>query len=450
MVERGLLNALVVSRARLWMAACVVVVAGLLQAIYIVQLQYTNSYLGYQIYAGSPCQILTSMGMVLVVICIVPHKISRPSDVFLLFYGVIVLMSCAVFSQVTGALGCGESVALFVTLLVPVMAVLVLRGVTLRIAPLLSLPPVVVYGGVLMLLAVAFTYGYSYGGAGGFDWTAMYERRLEGREQFESGSFGAYLLNMATNGLTPFVAFVGGTRRSTALVALGVGMGCFSFWLLGLKAPAVMSLLFAVLGYLMRSGRMQRLPRLVIGAVLGVCALALLERQFFENSLIAEVVVRRAFVVQGALQSYYWDVIRRAMESGFDSFMLGWDFSNYQGVTFFVGSEYLGNPAINANTNAFLVALAANGLFGFVVSVLFVGVYFAAMDALYRSSNNREVFLVVSLYSLLLTEQSYTVAFVSSGIGLLTVLVFLIRSSAKRSSRVSRVGMTVPTAPGSQ
>ena len=405
----------------------------LLLVIYVVQLQYSNAYLGYQLYEGSLEQILTTIAMVIAVVCLVPREISRPSDFFLLFYGAVVLMSCGVFNQVTGTIDVIQSVVLFFTLLVPVFVVLVLRSVALKISPPLSLPPVMVYGVALALVAAAFAYGHSNGGGGGFDWFAMYNRRLEGRDQFEAGSAGAYLLSMAINGLTPFVAFVGGARKNVTLVALGVGMGCFAFWLLGLKAPFMMALLFAGVGYLTRSGRISQVPVLVALAILGVCALTLLELVFFERSLIAETIVRRAFVVQGALQSYYWDVIGRAFASGFDTFLFGLDFSAHEGVAFFVGSEYQGDPTANANTNAFLAAFAANGLIGFVAAVLFVGVYCAAMDALYRSTRRPEVFLVVSLYSLLLTEQSYTVAFVSSGIGLLTLLVFVIGPRRHRS-----------------
>lgn len=419
-------NPVFVSRTWLKLAAYFVVAAVLLKVIYVVQLQYTNAYLGYQPFTGALDQVLTSSAMVIAVVCLVPYRISRPSDFFVLFYSVVVLMSCGLSSQVTGVIDAAQSVALFLTLLIPVFVVLALRSVAVKVPPAISLPPAIVYGVALVLVGAAFAYGYSKGGGGGFDWSAMYERRLEGRDVFEARSAGAYLLSMAINGLTPFVAFVGGARKNISLMALGLGMGCFAFWLLGLKAPFAMALLFAALGRLVHSGRMDKVPRFIALAILGVCALTFLEMIFFEHSLIAEVIVRRAFVVQGELQSYYWDIIGNSFSTGIDSFLFGRDFSAYEGVTFFVGSEYQGDPLANANSNAFLVAFASNGLFGFIAAVLFVGIYCSVMDALYRSSGRPEVFLVVALYSLLVTEQSYTVAFVSSGIGLLTMLVFAI------------------------
>jgi hypothetical protein len=343
------------------------------------------------------------------------------------------------FNQVTGTIDVVQALALFLTLLSPVIAVLALRRIALRVPPVLRMQPVMVYGLAVTLIGLAFAYGYSKGGGGGFDWTAMYDRRLEGREEFEAGSAGAYLLSMAINGLTPFVAFVGGTRKNVTLVALGVGMGCFAFWLLGLKAPFAMALLFAVVGHLLNSGRIHKVPRFIAVGILFVCLLTIAEFLAFDRSLIAEIVVRRAFVIQGAVQSYYWDVIGRGFAGGFESFLIGPSVPAPEGIAFFVGSEYLGDPEANVNTNAFLVALAEHGLFGYVGSILFVSVYLSAMDALYRTSARLEVFFVVSLYSLLLTEQSYTVAFVSSGIGLLTVLVFLIGKGRSRAAPDSRL-----------
>jgi hypothetical protein len=114
------------------------------------------------------------------------------------------------------------------------------------------------------------------------------------------------------------------------------------------------------------------------------------------------------------------------MESGTTSwnFLTGSAGSAFK-PTFYIGEFYFGDADTNANTNAFLYAFSLNGIFGYIFAVLFIIVALTVFDALYRSSKNPAYLYLGFIYGLLLVEQGFSTAMVSSGVGLLFLLVLL-------------------------
>jgi hypothetical protein len=129
------------------------------------------------------------------------------------------------------------------------------------------------------------------------------------------------------------------------------------------------------------------------------------------------------FAVQAQIQGYYLDFI---MESGTTTwnFLTGSTGSVFQ-PTFYIGEYYFGDVNANANTNAFLYAFSLNGIFGYFFAALFIVVVLNGFDALYRASGNPSYLYLGFIYGLLLVEQAYTTAMVSSGVGLLFLIVLL-------------------------
>jgi len=94
-------------------------------------------------------------------------------------------------------------------------------------------------------------------------------------------------------------------------------------------------------------------------------------------------------------------------------------------ATYYIGEKYMGNSIINVNTNAFLYAFLANGLLGYIFSGLFVSIILVAFDRLYRSTQNPSYLFLGFIYGLLVIEQAFSTAMISSGVGLLFLFTLL-------------------------
>ena len=408
--------------------------AVLLHLVYFVQISESNAYMGYLPLKLDSISLIFSALMVGGVALIVPVKIERPSDFFLLFYGMIVLLSCAVFSRVTVTIDQYDAIVLFVTLLIPALVVKKFHIFKFKLKVVGCFNANILYYGFAAVIALAGMLAATRGINASFDWNSMYERRLEGRAKIETGLI-AYLIEMSINGFAPFLGYVGALRNKVLLLIFSLSFGVFSFWLLGLKAPFLMTLIFILMGVMTRRNKLQRLPMIVSCGIIFICLLALVEYAVFGFSDIAETFIRRIFVVQGVLQSYFYDLITNL---NLNSFLFGLD-KSYGFVTFYVGSKYLGNAETNANTNAFLYSFANSGIVGYIGAVLFVGLFFSILDKFFYLFKRRDVFFVAAAYALLITEQAYTTAMVSSGVAVLTFVVWLMRNEQQESVKLMAV-----------
>ena len=85
----------------------------------------------------------------------------------------------------------------------------------------------------------------------------------------------------------------------------------------------------------------------------------------------------------------------------------------------------MGNILTNANTNAFLFEFAKSGLSGYIIALFTVSTLLIIFDRLHKSGRNPSYIFLGFLYSAVIIEQAYTVAFISSGVGLLLFLTIL-------------------------
>ena len=413
----------------------IAVSAVLLHLVYFVQISESNAYMGYLPLELDGLGLFISAIMVACVAFIVPVKIEKPSDFFLLFYGMVVLLSCALFSRATATISQFGAIILFVTLLIPALVVKNFHIFKFRLKIVGCFNASILYYGLAALVALAGLLAATRGINASFDWDSMYDRRLEGREKIEEGSLIAYLIVMSINGFAPFLGYVGALRNKLLLLLSSLAFGVFSFWLLGLKAPFLMTLIFILMGIMTRRNKLQRLPMVIYSAVIFICLLALGEYTVFGFSDIAETFIRRIFVVQGVLQSYFYDLLTTL---NLNDFLFGLD-KSHGSVTFYIGSKYLGSAEANANTNAFLYSFANSGIVGYIGAVLFVGLFFSILDKFFHSFRRQDVFFVGAVYALLITEQAYTIAMVSSGVAVLTFIVWLMRSERQAPANLMAV-----------
>ena len=410
------------------------------------QIGEANEYMGMQPWHMDLPGYLLLLGGLPLLAWFNRRGVQGPSDFFRLFYCNIVLLSFLVLHPVAG----------------PLPASTVYRGAAALFAPMVALawlgraiPPLRVYGpikpewsgimGILLVVAVMLGVAVIAPDSAGFGIDDSHVRRLEGRSVYQAGSLLSYGLAMAMNGFTPYLAFVAGWRKRFAPLAVAILAVVFYYWLLGVKAPILYVLAAMLLGIAVRRGRVQSVPLYFLLSVLGLGVVMLCEWVSFDGySMVADYLFRRVFSAPAEIQSYYLQFLSDKKQIDW-SWLQGIGDPEYS-ITYFIGSNYFDNPDSNVNTNAFLHALAASGMLGYCYTLIVVPLVFGVFDRLYQGSRNPGYLFIGYLYGLLLVEQAYSVALLSSGVALLSLMIMLERpDKATRSARSSNpISQVIP------
>lgn len=400
------------------------------------QIGEANAYLGMQPWDMSAAGYVGFAVGWPFVAWIVSRTKGRPSDFFRLFYGTIVVTSFLALHPVTGLFSAVEIFVGMVLLFLPLLAVELLDATipAIKFRGLIG-PAWFEWLLVFALLFVVASAAVQPPDSAGFGLDASYDRRLEGRELYGAGSWLAYGLSMAMNGLAPYLAFRAGLRSRMILLVASVASACFFFWLVGVKAPLVFVVVAVALGVLVRKGNLPKVPRYFLSAILGLGLIILVEWAIFDGySLIADYLFRRVFAVQAEIQGYYLKFLL-----GDKAVSWSWLYGSFDrefAVAHHIGKIFMGSDKSNANTNAFFHQFAARGLIGYIYALIFVPLILVIFDRLFRSSRNPSYLFLGFLYGLLVVEQAYTVALLSSGVGVLFVITLLERGDLQQETTV--------------
>jgi len=425
----------------------VFVTAALLSAgavtLYVRQFVDTNAYIGIGELPFHRIEYWWLMAVWLMVVALVtPARPRAPSDVFLCLYVVGCALWSASYWPATGLLDVGGAAVLMAVLVFPALAVQATRVFVSR-ASRVGSPWLAMFGRDqlvptiigLLLLAALLSYRVA-GDDAGFSFEEAHVRRLQGRDTFSGNAVAAYLLQMSANGLAPFVAFLGVLRRSKLAMLSAIGFAMLCFWLLGLKSPVVNVLVLGGLGWLVRSGRVGSVTAMLTSALAAVLALAVIELWLFDISLIAEFGIRRVILVNATIQSYFADALSHTrwlalLASGFD-------LAGHPTAEYYIGATYMGSELTNANTNAFLHELSVNGVLGYLAVVAGACVVLGWCDRVWLRDHRADGFAFAAILGILMVEQAFTTALISSG------LVLCILMSSLFSRRVAAAARPVP------
>lgn len=392
---------------------------------YIGQIGEANAYMGMKPWDMSVAGYVCFATGLAIVAWVASRSRGRPSDFFRIFYGTIAVTSFLVLHPINGPMPPPVIFAGIVILLLPLLMIEILDAIlpTLKIKGLIAsawLEALV----VLALLVLVVSAAANPPASAGFGIDFSYDRRLEGREIYAAGSWLAYGLSMAMNGLAPYLAFRAGLRSRLHLFGFAVAAVVFFYWLLGVKAPFLYVIASVAMGVVVRKGKLPSVSRYFLLAVLGLGVVVVVEWMLFDGySLVADYFFRRLFIVQAEVQGYYLQFL-------FDEKAIPWSwlygsFDRDFAATYYIGEHYFGNVETNANTNTFFDRLAAKGFIGYIGAVVLVPLILVIFDRLYRSSHNPSYIFLGFLYGLLVVEQAYTVALVSSGVAFLFLLTSL-------------------------
>ncbi len=393
--------------------------------LYDAQLAEANAYLGYVAVGLEPSHLSLLVISVIVAAILMPTRIERPSDFLSLLFGLFVIVPYAALHSIHGPVRVAEYALNFSVLVIPVVVVLLVsRAVPALRLPAL-LPPLAVEGMIALICIGGVTYAVMHApSSAGIDLASSYERRMEGREAFPAGHLAAYVNAAVVNGLAPLAAFVGGLLRQRAMPAIALASALAFFYVLGLKAPVFYVALAWLIGVAVRKGWVGRFPVVVFGMLWGMLFVSYVEYSYFGYSVVSDYFLRRVLAVPPFVLANFFDFLFQDMFSEWSA-LSGKDTS--LGITFFVGEWYLGTKGTNANTNAFVYALASGGVPAYLFAMVVVVVVFGYLDAVFRSRNSPGMLFAGFLYAILLVEQAATTALLSSGVAAVIVLASLLR-----------------------
>jgi hypothetical protein len=399
---------------------------GLLTA-YTWQLAEASGYMGYRAFSIDLPYLISAASGLLVTGLLMPSAIRKPSDFFLLLYGLFVLMPYAVLYPSRIEVLPSDFMLYFSALAIPLVVVRIGSSSTLsvRIPGLIDQRFIVWV--IVFLCAAGLAYALSNApNSASFDLENSYDRRIEGRDIFHPGTIGAYLNMAISNGFSPFLAFFAAWRRRLFLFAFSLACGVGFYYLLGLKAPFLYVALAFLIGIAVRFSKMATVPWIIYFILSLVFMAFFIEYNQSGFSVTGDYLIRRALGVPPYIISAYFEFIELDSMSHW-SLIEG--ICRSESIAFLVGESFLGFPGMNANTNTFIYQLAAGGLPLYMLTIVLVVFVFALLDAIYAYKKDPVFLYLGSLYAVLLTEQAATTALVSSGVGVLIVLNIMSKSA---------------------
>jgi hypothetical protein len=357
----------------------------------------------------------------------IPSSIEKPSDIFQTIYIVIVLVSCLLFFNVSKSHSFSFFYALFSILYLPIFLIKVFKKWNISIKKIKIISNTSSNFILMLIFLISILLSYIMGGhLGSFEYASIYDRRVEGRDIFIAGSLISYVFSLAINGILNYFSFLTGYKSSLYLFLASLFFSVFCFWLLGLKSPILYFVFFWVLGVIMRKQKLPFRFHFLLVVINLALLLAIIEFALSSNgfSITSQVVVRRIFIIQGEIQSFYFNAF---MNSNWKEMLFGLDYKGYGDVTYFIGDKYLDNNLTNADTNTFLYYLLKFGFLGYLFCVFCVVFFFILLDSLFKNDfieKKGSYFFLSILFGLLILEQSFSVVFISSGVLFLFLLTF--------------------------
>jgi hypothetical protein len=393
--------------------------------MYVLMISSTYYFFGYQnnesygygqIHVGSAYILMCAL-VVIFGVYLFRREYEKPSDYFLLLYGMVVLIPYSLLYDVWG----GFSAVNFIAVLVPFFGVMIFCRVRLKISPVTVVSEEVLVK-FLLLLSVFAVVALLINSpvSSSFSLVDSHVRRLESRELYGTRTFVAYVSSIVMNCMLPLMFFWGVLRSRVVFVAFSIFLYIGFYYIYGVKAPLIYMFFAGGFAYfLRRRGGEIKFFNIIYYMFLSMFVLAWVEFWLFGYSYVEDYLIRRIFYVGSYLVGAYLQVI-----SGTDfSFATGLLVS--KSASMYVGEDFLGLSGLNANTNAFLYLLLQYGLGGYLCAITLVGVVLVYLNSLCLRS---EVFVFISLmFGVLVLEQSVTTTLLSSGIGVLLVLFYFSR-----------------------
>jgi hypothetical protein len=399
-------------------------------AIYYRSLQFDLALLPFHVCAAAA------------IVLLIPHRIKAPTDLFIFFQLAFIVLSFAALSSGKIQLTLPYAMAFLALLVLPSLLAHLLRGVNFPMPGWLDtgtsdkalLERFVL---VLTLALVALVVVNAPEGSS-LDFSTLYDRRIAARSSVSRPI--AYAMQVSGNGLIPMLAFLYGFRRRYLGIVVCISLDLGLYYVDGSKGLFAYTFAAFGLGLLLSAKRPTNLVLLCLGAVALIYVAVLIEG-FPSN--IAEYIYRRIFIIPGIGTAAYIE----AFFQGNQPHWALWDgMLSGEAVTYYVGRVIYGFPDNNANTSAFVYALADGGIWLLARTVLVVLVIYRLLDTLHARTRDPIFVFVGFQYGILLVEQGAFTALVSSGMALVLAIAVIFSVAGGMQARGLTVAARPPTA----
>ena len=401
----------------------------LLVFIYEFELAEMNAYFGYIKYKYDLVTIIFNLSLLISLLCFVSEKINKPSDAFVFLYFLFVIFPYFIFYSIRRDAISDYYFFEVSLLVVPIFSCILMSSFTTKIKfenyGFITYQNFILFISFVCVIGVLLALLNSTPSAS-FALDSSYVRRAEGRLVYATGSPQAYLNSIMMNSFAPLLAFYSVLKSKVVYFAISIVCWLAFFYLIGVKAPLLYILMSAVLGYMAKSNKLKSFLSIVSSGVLCTLIISIIEIVTFDYSYIADYIIRRSFTVPPYVISTFFDFFYSA-DSLYWNAVSG--VNSNSPITFIIGEEFLGHPGLNANTNAFIYALGSGGGVLYVFIILMVGFIFSMLDVKYKKTKNPILIYTAFLYSILIIEQSATTALVSSGLGVIIVCSYFLKSN---------------------
>ncbi len=405
--------------------AIIIITGMLLVFIYDFQIQELNAYRGMRPINYNISYFYITFIFLAIMFLLAPREINIPSGIFVTIYTLFVMLPAVFLHSVSNILEEGVVILLFfnyVSLVFIYMLILPIRATLTKFDfSSISLKKDSSFLGWMFSFFIFVSFYIIYKKLGiDLSIDLAHERRMNGRELLSGIS--AYILSISLNGVAPYLAFMGFSQKKYYLFFVALFFVISGYGFIGTKAPVVFVFFLALVGFFY-SGRRFSIPGLFIYSSLILCIFSVIEFLIFDSYYLSDYIVRRVFSVVPQTQAYYIDYFLN--HAPLSDLVLGRS-GDETGIAYLIGERYSNDPLENNNTNAFLFEMGRNGVFGYFLSLVIVAVFFAFMDVLFIKYKLTESIGLAVIYSLIIIEQSYSVALVSSGVLFVAMSIIIV------------------------
>ena len=376
---------------------------------------YANQSYGYGQIQISFEYIILFIFSVVFCISLFARRYKKPSDYFLLFYGLTVVVPYAILHDIY-RVNDGRILIDIALLLIPFFFVMLICNINLKLTQIKLVNERYLFRFFLLFSMVVLSLLIcNPPSSASFSLIDSYERRHEARVVYISGGFIAYGSSMVMNGVLPLLVFLGVLNKTKVYWFIGLLFYCIFYYIYGVKAPLLYMLFAGIFGYSVRNDTVNAFYNIFIYAPIFLMVISWIEIVFYDYSYVEDYLIRRIYYggsfVMGAYFNYF--------DSNYFSWSVGLLGPGMKSISMYIGEDFLGLDGLNANTNTFIYFLGQYGVFGYVFSIILVGILLSLFNFI---GLKRKVLVFISvLYSILILEQSATTALVSSGILLITL-----------------------------
>jgi len=402
--------------------------------LYHVSISPANLYLGFTHRSLDVIEFTVSVMFFIAPVMILPLYSKRPSDytvwaLYLFSYAPTALLSVHIINR-----GLTDIISLLLMLLTAFFLFFYSRLVVVRILPKIKInfERIDILFIFLLFIIVPLYVWSLIGYKPSLDMLTIYVRRLAARETFVSKSIAAYILCFARQCMLLIGVYLGVTKKKpyylvmTAILAIGL------FSIDGTKTSIIIPCVLGVLAWLLVTNPNRNVLFLPTSLLI-VGFIGLAEFVFIHTDLVNDYIVRRIFIVPGALNSFYWDFFSMnpkgmLTDSIFSKFLTPvYDVP----LTFVIGREYLHNIQSNANTGIWMGGYAHFGILGVFAASAIGGFIVGLIDRLSKSGLYVFGCLVCFLIGITWSEQMLHTSMLTGGIIFYIIILLFINISPR-------------------